>query len=59
MVHDMSDNSNKDIMNLINFDVKYKMEQDEMHSFFLAHINARNASGNLKMAIGTAWIQRN
>ena len=30
-----------------------------MHSFFLAHINARNASGNLKMAIGTAWIQMN
>ena len=28
-----------------------------MHSFFVAQINARNASGNLKMVIGTAWIQ--
>ena len=30
-----------------------------MRSFVVAQINARNASGNLKMAIGTAWIQMN
>ena len=30
-----------------------------MHSFFVAQINARNASGNLKMVIGTSWTQNN
>ena len=46
-------------MNLTNFVVKSKMVKDGMHSFCVTQRNAINASDNLKMVIGTAWIQNN
>ena len=57
MVHEIIDIINKDIMNVTIFNVKSKMEQDEMNPFCVTQINAINTSGNLKMVIVTGWAQ--